>query len=71
MSLSLFSQKLASYKLDEFDNVRKMATVNKKIIGNPLAVIQFESVDNVVYMKWGSRFVALFTAQGKKTISTR
>lgn len=66
VNLSVFSQKLASNKIDEFDNVRKMATSDKKITGNPLAVIQFETVDNVVYMKWGSRYVALFTTRGKK-----
>ena len=66
VSLSLFSQKLASNKIDEFDNVRKMVTSGEKITGNPLAVIHFETVDNVVYMNWGSRFVALFTTQGKK-----
>lgn len=66
VSLSIFSQKLISNKIDEFDNVRKMVTCDKKITGNPLSVIQFETVDNVVYITWFSRYVRLLTIRGKR-----
>lgn len=65
-SLNLFSQKLVSNKMDEFDNVRRMLTTEKKITGNPLSIIQFETIDNLVYINWFSRYVTLFTTRGKK-----